>query len=150
MADLYLSHGFYLSALALLCFYISVTDFLYRKIGNYALVVLVVLNVFLSPLSIHATSFLLVLCGGLILYALIPIGAGDIKYAAALSLVIPLSDLSSAYILTALAGGILSLIYLIFKILFKDKPSSKEGIPYGIAISIGFYLIVLIQNKPDI
>ncbi|MEF1262846.1 peptidase, partial [Vibrio harveyi] len=26
----------------------------------------------------------------------------------------------------------------------------KEGIPYGIAISVGFYLIILTQNTPHI
>ncbi len=150
MMNFFMSHEFYFWSLAALCFYICITDFLYRKIQNGTLVLIAVLNLFVSPLDVQIVSFLLVLSGGLLLYVLIPIGAGDIKYTATLSLAVPLSSLSSAYILTALAGGILSIIYLIFKKLLKEKPNNKEGIPYGIAISIGFYLIILGQNTPNI
>ncbi|EKO3823226.1 prepilin peptidase [Vibrio harveyi] len=96
------------------------------------------------------TTFLLVLGIGLILYALIWIGAGDIKYAAVLSLTIPLNDLPWAYIMTAFAGGFLAIIYLVTRKLISNTSSSQEGLPYGIAISVGFYLIILTQNTPHI
>ncbi|WP_086775468.1 prepilin peptidase [Vibrio coralliirubri] len=140
----------YLVALAVLSIYVSVTDFLYRKIQNYALYVLLFLQCFISPLDIQIMSFLLMLGGGLILYKLIWIGAGDIKYAVILSLTIPFDDLLLAYILTAFAGGILAVTYLMSKKVIRENARYQEGIPYGIAISIGFYLVILTQSTPHI
>ncbi|APP07452.1 MULTISPECIES: A24 family peptidase [Vibrio] len=145
-----MSHELYLLVLAIACLYVSITDFLHRKIQNNALLLLLLLQSFLSPLDLQITTFLLVLGIGLILYALIWIGAGDIKYAAVLSLTIPLNDLPWAYIMTAFAGGFLAIIYLITRKLISNTSSSQEGIPYGIAISVGFYLIILTQNTPHI
>lgn len=145
-----MSHELYLLVLAIACLYVSITDFLHRKIQNNALLLLLLLQSFLSPLDLQITTFLLVLGIGLILYALIWIGAGDIKYAAVLSLTIPLNDLPWAYIMTAFAGGFLAIIYLITRKLISNTSSSQEGLPYGIAISVGFYLIILTQNTPHI
>ncbi|PTP61154.1 peptidase [Vibrio splendidus] len=145
----------YLLILAIVCVYVSVTDFLFRKIQNYALLILLFLQCFLSPLDIQIMSFLLVLGGGLLVYALIWIGAGDIKYAAVLSLTIPLSDLLWAFVMTAFTGGFLAVIYLvnnklISKKLVRKTSNGQQGIPYGIAISVGFYLVILTQNTPHI
>ena len=145
----------YLLFLAIVCVYVSVTDFLYRKIQNYALLILLFLQCFLSPLDIQIMSFLLVLGGGLLVYALFWIGAGDIKYAAVLSLTIPLNDLLWAFVMTAFVGGFLSVIYLvnnklISKKLIRKASNNQQGIPYGIAISVGFYLVILTQNTPHI
>ncbi|MDW3048573.1 prepilin peptidase [Vibrio sp. Vb1554] len=140
----------YLLMLMVMCLYVSIVDFLHRKIQNNALLLLLLLQSFLSPLDLQITTFLLVLGIGLILYALIWIGAGDIKYAAVLSLTIPLNDLPWAYIMTAFAGGFLAIIYLITRKIISNKVNIQEGIPYGIAISVGFYLIILTQNTPHI
>ncbi|MEZ9336442.1 prepilin peptidase [Vibrio splendidus] len=145
----------YLLILAIVCVYVSVIDFLYRKIQNYALLILLFLQCFLSPLDIQIMSFLLVLGGGLLVYALIWIGAGDIKYSAVLSLTIPLNDLLWAFVMTAFAGGFLAVIYLvnnkpISKKLIRKASNDQQGIPYGIAISVGFYLVILTQNTPHI
>lgn len=107
------SHELYLVTLAMLSIYVSGTDFLYRKIQNHALLILLFLQCFLSPLDIQMMSFLLVLGGGLLVYALVWIGAGDIKYAAVLSLTIPVNDLHWAFIMTAFAGGFLAVTYLV-------------------------------------
>nr|WP_202603214.1 prepilin peptidase [Vibrio toranzoniae] len=141
--------------LVFVCVYVSATDFLYRKIQNHTLLILLFLQCFLSPLDIQIMSFLLVLGGGLIVYALIWIGAGDIKYAAVLSLTIPLNDLLWAFVMTAFAGGFLAVIYLVKNKLISKKLTRKtsndqQGIPYGIAISVGFYLVILTQNTPHI
>ncbi|EHK7589770.1 prepilin peptidase [Vibrio parahaemolyticus] len=107
-------------------------------------------QIFFSPLDIQVTTFFLVIGIGLILYSLIFVGAGDIKYAAVLSLTIPLYELPLAYITTAFAGGFLAIIYLISKKLISNMSRSQEGIPYGIAISVGFYLVILTQSTPNI
>ena len=145
----------YLLLLAIVCVYVSVTDFLYRKIQSNALLILLFLQCLLSPLDIQIMSFLLVLGGGLLVYALIWIGAGDIKYAAVLSLTIPINDLLWAFVMTAFAGGFLAVIYLVKNKLISKKLTRKtsndqQGIPYGIAISVGFYLVILTQNTPHI
>lgn len=136
--------------LAVLSVYVSATDFLYRKIQNYALYLLLFLQCFLSPLDIQVMSFVLMLGIGLILYKLIWIGAGDIKYVVILSLTIPVNDLLLAFILTAFSGGILAISYLVSKKLIRNKLGDQEGIPYGVAISIGFYLVILTQSTPYI
>ncbi|MEZ9210109.1 peptidase, partial [Vibrio splendidus] len=41
----------YLVALAMLSIYVSATDFLYRKIQNHTLLILLFLQCFLSPLD---------------------------------------------------------------------------------------------------
>ncbi|MEZ8462820.1 prepilin peptidase [Vibrio splendidus] len=145
----------YLLILVIVCVYVSATDFLYRKIQNHTLLILLFLQCFLSPLDIQIMSFLLVLGGGLIVYALIWIGAGDIKYVAVLSLTIPLSDLLWAFVMTAFTGGFLAVIYLVYnklisKRLVRKTSNGQQGIPYGIAISVGFYLVILTQNTPHI
>lgn len=147
---LVLSHELYLLVLAFVCIYVSITDLLYRKIQNYSLLILLLLQIFFSPLDIQVTTFFLVIGIGLILYSLIFVGAGDIKYAAVLSLTIPLYELPLAYITTAFAGGFLAIIYLISKKLISNMSRSQEGIPYGIAISVGFYLVILTQSTPNI
>lgn len=141
--------------LAVLSIYVSATDFLYRKIQNNALYVLLLLQCSLSPLDIQTISFLLVLSIGLILYKLIWIGAGDIKYASVLSLTIPVHDLVWALVMMAFSGGILVVFYLvktklINKILAKKTLNDQKGIPYGVAISIGFYLVILTKSTPYI
>ena len=135
--------------------YVSATDFLYRKIQNNALYVLLLLQCSLSPLDIQTISFLLVLSIGLVLYKLIWIGAGDIKYASVLSLTIPVHDLVGALVMMAFSGGILVVFYLvktklINKILAKKTLNDQKGIPYGVAISIGFYLVILTKSTPYI
>ncbi|NOI00823.1 peptidase [Vibrio kanaloae] len=150
-----MSFEVYLLLLAIVCVYVSVTDFLYRKIQNHALLILLFLQCSLSPLDIQIMSFLLLLGGGLIVYALIWIGAGDIKYAAVLSLTIPVNGLVWAFVMTAFAGGFLAVIYLVKNKLISKKLARKtskdlQGIPYGIAISVGFYLVILTQNTPHI
>jgi len=138
-----------------LIIYVSATDFLYRKIQNNALYVLLILQCSLSPLDIQTISFLLVLSIGLVLYKLIWIGAGDIKYASVLSLTIPVHDLVWALVMMAFSGGILVVFYLvktklINKILAKKTLNDQKGIPYGVAISIGFYLVILTKSTPYI
>ncbi|MEZ8321395.1 prepilin peptidase [Vibrio splendidus] len=145
----------YLLILVIVCVYVSATDFLYRKIQNHTLLILLFLQCFLSPLDIQIMSFLLVLGGGLIVYTLIWIGAGDIKYAAVLSLTIPLNDLLWAFVMTAFSGGFLAVIYLVYnklisKRLVRKTSNGQQGIPYGIAISVGFCLVILTQNTPHI
>lgn len=145
-----LSLEVYFLVLALICLCICFSDYFYRKIHNSALLILLIFQVFFSPLDIYFTSFALVLGIGLILYALIFIGAGDIKYASVMSLTVAFDDILWAYITTSFAGGFLAVCYFLSRKLLSKKRFNQEGIPFGIAISIGFYLIILIQKSPSI
>ncbi|ODA36084.1 hypothetical protein A8L45_00315 [Veronia pacifica] len=71
-------------------------------------------------------------------------GAGDSKLSTALAMALTPEILPDALILTAMVGGVLSVFYLL---LGKIKPEKKDrGIPYGIAISSGFYLVILLNS----
>nr|WP_253918882.1 prepilin peptidase [Vibrio sp. Vb339] len=102
-------------------------------------------TVLLVSFRYSSREFFLTLGIGIILYKLMWIGAGDIKYVAVLSLAIPVNSLLSAYALSAFTGGILAISYLIGDVLTKGKNGDQEGIPYGFAISIGFYLVIVTQ-----
>jgi len=145
-----LSYESYFFLLFIVCLYVSVVDFLHRKIHNLTLFILLVFQCFLSPIDIQIASFFLILGIGLILYSQNWIGAGDIKYAAVLSLTIVPNDLLWSFVMTAYAGGFLAVMYLLGQKLPINVSNTQEGIPYGIAISIGFYLIILTQNTPHI
>ena len=84
---------------------------------------------FLSPIDIQIASFFLILGIGLILYAQNWIGAGDIKYAAVLSLTIVPKDLLWSLVMTAYAGGFLAVMYLLGQKLPINVSNTKEGIP---------------------
>ncbi|OIN25688.1 prepilin peptidase [Vibrio barjaei] len=140
----------YLLVLMFVCLVIAIVDFHYRKIHNYMLLVLLLVQCFLSPSDIQFTTFLLVLGIGLLVYSLIWIGAGDIKYAAILSLAIPLNYLPWAYIITGFVGGIIAMVYWTSKKILGNKYHKQEGIPYGIAISVGFYLVIFTQSAQHI
>lgn len=145
-----MSYESYLLVLLIICMYVSIVDFIHRKIHNHTLWMLLFFQYFLSPLDIQLTTFLVVLVGGLILYAFIWVGAGDIKYAAVLSLTIPLQDLLWSLVMMAFFGGFLAIAYLVNRKLVTNTANTREGIPYGIAISVGFYLVILTQNTPHI
>ncbi|GAM60291.1 type IV prepilin peptidase tadV/cpaA [Vibrio ishigakensis] len=89
---------------------------------------------------------------GIAIYISGVIGAGDIKYATVLSLSLPMDLLPSALLLTMLTGGILASFYLMLNLVRRirsqmyggvDKTQYNTGIPYGVAISVGFYLMIV-------
>ncbi|WGS63861.1 prepilin peptidase [Vibrio lentus] len=128
-------------------------DVKYYKIGNKILTVLFYLqfvNMFLSS-SLFLMPVLIVMVVGMMLYWFSVIAAGDIKYAAVLSLSIPMELLPSALLLTMLAGGVLASFYLLFNLARRIKANANggiddnqynTGIPYGVAISVGFYVMI--------
>ncbi|GAL28801.1 type IV prepilin peptidase TadV/CpaA [Vibrio variabilis] len=95
--------------------------------------------------QMYVTSFLIVLLLGLVIFGLRVMGAGDIKYAAVLALTLPTQWLLPALVLTALSGGVLAAIYLTwFKFRqLKGIQVTAPGLPYGVAISLGFYFPIL-------
>nr|WP_248375143.1 prepilin peptidase [Vibrio cyclitrophicus] len=93
----------------------------------------------------------IVLTLGMVIYSYNVIGAGDIKYAAVLSLSLPVELLLNAVLLTMLTGGVLATFYMLLNLARRikanvygeiDQSQYNTGIPYGVAISVGFYVMI--------
>ncbi|WP_169753941.1 prepilin peptidase [Photobacterium aquae] len=127
--------------------YISIKDIFYRKIKNTDVLIVLVLSLLLCVTqqnTIHSYSFLMIATLTILLVAIHAFAAGDSKLATALSVAIPFSELSLAIWVTLVVGGILALFYWVKYRLYRRAARGQDpGIPYGVAISIGFYLSLL-------
>jgi prepilin peptidase CpaA len=85
----------------------------------------------------HLAYALAVLGGGALLFALRLWGAGDAKLLAASAILIGAKGLTLLIAATALAGGVLAILYVAAKRLpWRFKPA-LPGLPYGVAIACG-------------
>ncbi|MCL9774878.1 A24 family peptidase [Vibrio methylphosphonaticus] len=133
----------YLNILIVFCSILSLSDIFRRKLPNLALILLGVFQLsMLNITNIHITTFLLVLSIGFVLFYFDCIGGGDVKYAAVLSLALPLTRLPEALSYTAYAGGMLIIAYYILYFFSETKKIQHMKLPYGVAISVGFYLAI--------
>jgi prepilin peptidase CpaA len=140
---------FYLILLTLACIYISTQDVCTRRIANGSLIALFLLQTMLDLLShIYYISGFAVFLIGFGLFWKGWIAAGDIKLASVLALAVPLSQLPTALVFTGLIGGIVSLCYLMINYGFPTRKYRQDGIPYGVAISFGFYLVIVVHQVP--
>ncbi len=85
----------------------------------------------------------------MLLFKLNLFAAGDGKLAAAFAAALLPSQLLPAVIYTLVIGGVLALFYLvkdrlICQYLLKQSREKEKGLPYGVAIAIGFYLQILV------
>lgn len=114
-------------------------DVIKRQIPN-SLVGGLLVCLLLSFPSYWLSMWLSLMVGGTIWF-LSMWGGGDAKLAAALSIAIPTSALLNAWIVTLYVGGLLAVFCLV-----KNRINGCEsrGIPYGIAISIGFFSQILL------
>lgn len=162
---------------------IALYDFAFFRIPNGLVLILFAVTLFwgvttlpFNQLLYHLGVFSGMLVFGFGLFAFGWIGGGDAKYLAVSSLWIGLPNLASFIFWVAIAGGLLSVVYLLFKqavpmlsdriwslmvnLEKKFKPlsyvwmmSEKSGegqravaqksVPYGIAIAIGSWIILL-------
>ncbi|MGF1724405.1 A24 family peptidase [Photobacterium nomapromontoriensis] len=129
---------------------ISISDITFRRIPNIAIVVILGITFILNGQHDVLNgwySAIIVLCLSIILVAMKVIAAGDSKLATVLALAIPLSSLLLALWLTCLIGGMLALIYWVkYRIANKTLSGKDPGLPYGVAISIGFYIPILAHH----
>ena len=126
---------------------ICLSDVIRRRIPN-ALVLFVLANTLLlnglygSISGIYSAIFVFVLT--VILVRLRVIAAGDSKLATALAVATPLSQLTFALWLTAMIGGVIALFYWVkYRVVNTASQENDPGLPYGLAISVGFYLPLL-------
>nr|PMJ93740.1 hypothetical protein BCU10_00965 [Vibrio splendidus]PMK61143.1 hypothetical protein BCT96_02540 [Vibrio splendidus] len=143
----------YLVTLFFMCFYISLIDVKNRIIRNSALLVLcfTYIPLIFVDEGLFLYSFFTGIIIGTFIYPLGLLGGGDIKYAAVLSLSLPMGLLPSALLLTMLTGGVLASFYLLLNFARRIKANANggvddnqynTGIPYGVAISVGFYVMI--------
>lgn len=83
---------------------------------------------------------LITLIVGFLLFVLNIIGAGDIKLLTVLMLATPTEQVFSLLFFTALSG----LVLIIIGWLFFRQSIRRNGLPYGVAISSGFLINLLL------
>ncbi len=99
-----------------------------------------------SSLPSHGVVALVVLIGGAILFVLRLWGAGDAKLLAAAAIVLGTKGLPLLILGTAMAGGILAVIYIGMRYLPGRRTKPATGLPYGVAIACGAILACLGTN----
>ncbi len=126
-------------------------DIKHRKIPSIlCLITAIVCLIFAYQHHYLASSLLsstVVLVSSMVLFYFNIMGAGDGKFAAALALAIPWQQLNIALFLTAIIGGVLAVFYLIkYRLILRNKVKQDPGLPYGVAIGLGFFIPILINN----
>lgn len=124
-------------AVVLLLICICVQDITSRLIANKYVIAIGVAACTLSLLHgqwPNLIFFATVLTLGFFLCMANIIGGGDIKLISALSLLYTPSQFPQFLFLTALSGGAVALVCLLFFL----KTTKQNGVPYGVAISFAF------------
>lgn len=127
----------------LLLIRLSYTDIKHRIISNKIVLILLLLILPLSWIKygeIFVVPALISFIIGFILFNLKTVGAGDVKLVSVLMLAIPQEQIMSFFFFTACSGLILIIIGWIF---FRES-ILKNHLPYGVAISLGFLLNLLL------
>ena len=116
---------------------LSVTDIRSRIISNQVVLLLFFTIIPLSLLKYQTIFVIPALCAlaiGFLLFSLGAMGAGDIKLISVLMLTIPHNEIIYFFFFTAFFG----LLLIIIGWLFFRKSIKENGLPYGVAISLGF------------
>ncbi|WP_318462622.1 A24 family peptidase [Photobacterium leiognathi] len=126
-------------------------DIKYRKIPNTLCLFTAICCLIVSYQHHYLASSLLssvvVLVSSIVLFYFNIMGAGDGKFAAALALAIPWQQLNIALFLTTIIGGALAVFYLIkYRLILRNKIKKDPGLPYGVAIGLGFFIPILINS----
>ena len=124
------------------------TDVHNRIISNRVVMALLFVVVPLSLLRYQSIFFIPALCTlfiGFVLFILHIIGAGDIKLISVLMLMIPYEQIIFFFFFTAIAG----LFLIIIGWLFYRKSIKARGLPYGVAISLGFLTNLALSGVPS-
>lgn len=135
------------SIVVLLLMTLSWTDIQNRIISNRIILILglvIVPLAWLQHQQIFIIPALVALFIGFLLFSLRVIGAGDVKLIAVLMLIIPNNQLFSFFFFTTFSG----LLVIIIGWIFFRKSIRENGLPYGVAISLGFLINLVLFNLP--
>ncbi|MDO5053930.1 MAG: prepilin peptidase [Pasteurella oralis] len=122
---------------------LSWTDIKSRMISNKIVLFILALILPLAWLKygqINIIPALWVLVIGFFLFTFRIIGAGDIKLTSVLILALPNEQIIYFFFFTAFSGLVLIIVGLLF---FRDS-IRKNALPYGVAISLGFVINLLL------
>ncbi|MBN6065603.1 prepilin peptidase [Aggregatibacter actinomycetemcomitans] len=129
----------------LLLITLSITDIRSRIISNRIVLLLLIITIPLSLLKYQTIFIVPALCAlaiGFLLFTLNVIGAGDVKLIAVLMLMIPNDEIFPFFFFTTFAGlGLIIIGWLFFR-----KSIKENGLPYGVAISLGFMTNLVLSN----
>jgi prepilin peptidase CpaA len=143
------------AALSLILAWAAASDVRARIIPNKAVLAVVALLVPWALAHWGVWIWLALLAGviglavGIALYAMGVVGAGDAKLFAAVSLFVGLDRLPALAVATALIGGLVAIASLLARprralvmIAMQGKGDFGPGIPYGLAIAGGGFIVV--------
>ncbi|WP_407083298.1 A24 family peptidase [Photobacterium leiognathi] len=121
-----------------------------RKIPNILCLLTAIFCLIFSYQHHYLASGLLsssvVLLSSMMLFYFNIMGAGDGKFATALALAIPWQQLNISLFLTAVIGGVLAIIYFIkYRLILRNKIKQDPGLPYGVAIGLGFFIPIFMN-----
>ncbi|MDU7785196.1 MAG: prepilin peptidase [Aggregatibacter aphrophilus] len=129
----------------LLLIILSITDIRSRIISNRVILLLLIATIPLSLLKYQIVFIVPALCAlaiGFLLFMLNIIGAGDVKLITVLMLMIPNDEIFPFFFFTTFAGlGLIIIGWLFFR-----KSIKENGLPYGVAISLGFVTNLVLSN----
>ncbi|MGE4351684.1 MAG: prepilin peptidase [Bdellovibrionales bacterium] len=159
-----IAHNLILILAALMMIYAAGSDAARFRIPNsvsLGLLALFPLYALVAPVPVlwleHLKIFAVVLIVGYILFLRNLAGAGDIKLISVIALWAGPSAYAPFLLITALAGGVLSigigLATLIHQHLSPKKksiPLSQTPIPYGVAIAVGGLCTLTLLSHPDL
>ena len=134
--------------ITLMLLYISWQDIRSRTITHRSLLFLLLSLLpllFFLNWPINAIAAMVIFICGFMLFCLNILGGGDVKLIALLALFIPDGMVACYLLLMSLLGGIIVLIGLVF---FRHS-MRENGVPYGVAISGSFILLIPLFTSSD-
>ncbi|KYN26296.1 hypothetical protein AUQ44_14535 [Vibrio cidicii] len=127
---------------------IAINDIKSRFIDNRAVVVLAVLVLlgwFNQPNWQIWPYTLAIVLGGLLLFQLGVLGAGDTKLLAVISLGIDPAYMPLTLVGIAMVGGVMALGYLLYGLMTDLTKVRQRGIPYGVPICLVGGLAIVVS-----
>lgn len=124
--------------------YGSITDLKSRILSNRLVLFLLPVMLLIAVLQFREVfifTALGVLFIGFLLFLVNAVGAGDVKLLFVLSLAIEPQHLIVFFFFVAIFGALLILLGLIFK----GLQIRKYGVPYGVAIALGYFTFIMLQ-----
>ena len=129
----------------LLLLRLSISDIRSRIISNRIVLLLLVVIIPLSLLKYQTVFIFPALCAltvGFLLFMLNVIGAGDVKLITVFMLMVQNDEIFPFFFFTTFAGlGLIIIGWLFFR-----KSIKENGLPYGVAISLGFITNLVLSN----
>lgn len=134
--------GMLTMAISVILTYVCYTDIGCRRITNGTTLLIFSLSLLLAFHHLDdfsLTIVLLLFCVGFVFSVVGVMGAGDVKLVCALSTGLSTTGIGDLLLLTGMAGIPLTLLTCLYYRLFSKK--SVIAIPYGVAISCGYWLL---------